>query len=507
MGHFARAATKAGLGYPNPGWAPPFGSAGLTVSGVPLTYEMAMGVSAFTAGIRLIAEDIASLPIIVYRRLDKGKERAPEHFAYGLLHDSPNPEMTAMVFKETGVGHMYSWGNWFAEKELNGSGATRHLWPLRPDRMTVETDSGKRIYKYRLPNGTGIVLPAERVFHVPGFGFDGLVGYSRVKLMRRQIEGALAVEEYGLRTFSTGARPGVVIRHPLQLSNGAKTNIVNSWDERHAGLSNAERTAILDEGMDIETLGFSMQDAQFLESRHFSVEEIARGLRLSPHKLSDLSRATFNNIEELNIEHAVGTLGPPIARIDQQINKDIIADPDFFAEHLLDALMRGKTLDRYTAYRMASGGVAWMNGDDIRDKENMNPMPDGQGQVYLAPLNTSPIDLLAEAVTANSGKADEAMVELAERDVEARKEFNAAIAALARSAPQLTIAKGAIQNDIHAPAVTVEAPPAANVTVNAPEQAPPVVNVTVEAPKPTTRTVSRGDGTIIGTITEVPDGE
>jgi len=405
MGLFAKAA-KTAIGYPAPGWSPPgYGSlSSKTIAGGPMTYDMAMSVGAFTAGIRLIAEDGAHLPLITYKRLDpKGKERALNHPAYSLLHDSPNPEMTAMVWRETGIGHLYAWGNWYAEKELNGNGVTARLWPLRPDRMAVSVDrtTGKRVYDYRLPDGTMVRIPATRIFHVPGFGFDGLVGYSRLALMRRALESAMAVEEYGLRTFTSGAQPGVTIKHKMQLTKEAKQNIATSWDEAHRGLSNAQRTAVLDEGMELDQIGFPPEDAQFLESRRFSVEEIARGLRLSPHKLSDFSRATFSNIEEANIDYVVGTLGPTLVRIEQQINKDIIADPRYFAEHLLDALLRGKTLERAQAQqvRIQSGTLS---PDEAREMENQNPIADGQGDVYLAPLNMSPLDQLAAAVAARS---------------------------------------------------------------------------------------------------------
>lgn len=404
MGIFAKAAMKAAVGYPNPGWAPPGGMVNDSIA-TPVNADTAMGVNAFTAGIRLIAEDIASMPLITYKRLAKGKERAPEHPAYHMLHDAPNPEMTSMVFRETGIGHLYSWGNWYAEKEFNGQGVPIRLWPLRPDRMKVEIDrdTGKRVYKYRLPNGTGVILPARNVFHVPGWGFDGLIGYSRITLMRRSLEAAMVAEQYGLRMLANNSSPGVTIMHKEQLSKVAKKNIAESWDETHAGLTNAQRTAVLDEGMTIEHTGFSPEDSQFYEGRVLTVIEVARGLRLAPHKLSDLTNAHFTNIEESNIDHVVGTLGPPSTRIEQQIGKDIIGDPQYFAEHLFEIHMRGKTLDRYNAYRIASNGAAWMNADDIRERENLNPLPDDQGQVYLAPLNMTPVELLAEAVTATNG--------------------------------------------------------------------------------------------------------
>src|SRR3990172_7821780 len=347
MGKFAAVAMKAaGIGWPNVGWQPPGGMMPNDSIATTVNQSTAMGVGAFTAGIRLIAEDIASMPLITYERLEKGKRRAPEHPAYAMLHDAPNPEMTSMVFRETGIAHMYSWGNWYAEKELNGLGVPVRLWPLRPDRMTPEWKDGKRIYKYVLPDGSGVVLPANRVFHVPRWGFDGLIGYSRVTLMRRALEGAIVASEYGLRTLANDARPGVTIKHPQQIGAAAKKNIADSWDERHSGLSNAQRTAVLDEGMTIEETGFSPEDAQFLESKQWSLVEVAQGLRLAPHKLSDFTRATFSNIEEANIDHVVGTLGPPCVRIEQQVNKDILGPGRFFAEHLMEGLLRGKFVDR-----------------------------------------------------------------------------------------------------------------------------------------------------------------
>ena len=389
MGHFAKAAAKAaGVGWPNPGWQPPVGWTGESIA-VTVNQNTAMGVGAFTAGIRLIAEDIASMPLITYERLDKGKRRAPEHPAYAMLHDAPNPEMTSMVFRETGVGHMYSWGNWYAEKELDGQGVPVRLWPLRPDRMTVERKDGVRWYKYLLPDGKGVVLPARNVFHVPGWGFDGIVGYSRVTLMRRALESAIVTTEYGLRTMANDARPGVVILHPQQVDKKARENIANSWDERHAGLSNAQRTAVLDEGMKLDQVGFSPEDAQFLGSKQWSLVEVAQGLRLAPHKLSDFTRATFSNIEEANIDHVVGTLGPPCIRIHQQINKDIIADPRYFAEHLMEGLLRGKFKERVEGeVQLRLNGLA--TEEELREVENRNPLTDEERRGLLLPLNSIP---------------------------------------------------------------------------------------------------------------------
>ena len=508
---------KANIGYPTVGWAPPGGYAGDNIV-TSVTHESAVqGINTFSAGIRLIAEDIASMPLIVYERLANGKRRAPEHPAYTMLHDAPNPEMTSMVFRETGIGHLYSWGDWFAERELNGVGTTVRLWPLRPDRMTVTlSDAGKREYRYRLPDGTGAIIPANRIFHVPGFGFDGLRGYSRVKLMRRALEAAVTVEEYGLRTFANGAQPGVVIRHKEQLPPAAKLNIAASWDAAHSGLSNAQRTAVLDEGMELDQIGFPPQDAQFLDSRLFSVVEIARGLRLAPHKLSDMSRATFSNIEESNIDHVVGTLGPPAMRIEQQINKDIIGDRRYFVEHLFDQHLRGRMVDRVAAeVQLRLNGLA--TEDELRAIENRNPLTDEERRGLLVPLNSIPAssyDAHGMTVAANANAAgvlaragyDPAAVLVAfnlpaiphtgflpvtvqtepllGKDTEPDEikeakapEFHMHVDAGAfvneiHTAP-VTIAKGAVQLDVKSPDVTIQ---------------PADVRVNIEAPKSIKRT-------------------
>lgn len=385
---------KQGIGYPNRGWAPPMGSAGRSITDIIVNADTAMTVGAFHAGVRLIAEDIASLPLSVFQKQDKARLIVTNHPSYAAIHHAPNPEMTAMVWRETMVGHLLTWGNCYSEKELNGLGQTVRLWPLRPDRMVVEREPGSdlRIYKYRLPNGQQVILPASRVFHVPGFGFDGLVGYSRIRMARRSLENAIAIEEYGLRTFANGAQPGVAIKHKEQLSKEAKKNIAESWDEQHQGLSNVQRTAVLDEGMELDQIGFPPEDAQFLDSKRHSVEEVARWLRLSPHKLSDMSRATFSNIEESNIDYVVGTLTPVMVRFEQQIDKDVLGAP-FYAKHNAAALMRGNAKSRAEFYQiMTNSGL--MTDEEARAFEDLDPLSPEDRQHVRWPLNSVPLSSL-----------------------------------------------------------------------------------------------------------------
>jgi HK97 family phage portal protein len=380
---------KQGLGWPNPGWAPPPG-ASRGITDILVTNDTALTVSAFHTGVRLIAEDIAGLPLNIFRKDGPRRIEAPSHPSYTALHASPNPEMTAMVWRETMIGHYLTWGNAYSEKEFNALNQVVRLWPLRPDRMKVERDdAGGRVYKYRLRSGEQVILPQRNVFHVPGFGFDGLVGYSRLTMARRALENAIAIEEYGLHTFASGGQRSVVIKHAQQLSTEAKQNIVASWEKNHSGLENAQRTGILDEGMDLEEVGFPPEDAQFIESKKHSVEEIARWLRLAPHKLSDFSRATFSNIEESNLDHVTSTLMPIGNRFEQQYDKDVLGGGAFYTKHNFAALLRGNSKDRAEFYK-AMREIGVYTDDEIRAFEDMNPLTDEDRQRVLWPLNSVP---------------------------------------------------------------------------------------------------------------------
>ena len=381
----SRLARKAG--YPDTGWAPPGGWARTAYTGEVITEDKANTVAAWFAGVRAIAQDVSTLPLITYRRSGDARDRAYDHPMYHILHDAANPQMTSVVFRETLQGHLLTWGNGYAERELDLAGRTIALWPLRPDRMTVTLDGGKRKYEYQVRSGTApIELDPARVFHIPGMGFDGLIGYSILTMARETLGQTTALREYGGRVLQNDARPGVILRHPSTLSPDAKKNITASWEDQHGGFSNAGRTAILEEGMDVTTLGLPRQDMLFVEAQKWQVAEVARWLRLAPHKIGDLERATFSNIEEQNIDHVSSTLRPWCTRWEQQIDKDLLPEPDVFAEHLMDAALRGKTLDRYQAYAVAVQNKA-MTPNEWRGFENWNPVEWGEDPI-LTPNNS-----------------------------------------------------------------------------------------------------------------------
>jgi len=399
MGLFAtRWSERKGVGYPAIGWQPTTNWNRVTTTGQYISEDKANTVAAWYAGIRRIAQDVSTLPLIVYRRVGRSKHRAMDHPLYRVLHDSPNPEMTSVVFRETLQAHVLAWGNGYAEKELDRGNRVKYLWPMRPDRMTVGYDqNGKRVYDYVMkPGAAPTRLSAERVFHIPGLGFDGLVGYSLLTLARETLAGILGLREYDNRVLANDARPGVILTHPETLSQLARENIEKSWEDRHGGFSKAGRMALLEEGMTVTALTLPRDDMLFIEDAKWQVAEIARWIGIAPHKIGDLERATFSNIEEQNIDHVSSTIQPWCTRWEQQINKDLLTEPDVFAEHLMDAALRGKTLERYQANALAVDKLA-LTPNEWRERENQNPVPWGDEPVR-GPNNTAPEPVPAQEV-------------------------------------------------------------------------------------------------------------
>jgi HK97 family phage portal protein len=370
-----------------PGWVIR-GYGNQTVTGKNVDTESALGVPAVLAAISMLAEDTASLPLITYERLKpRGKRRADDFYLYSLLHDAPNPEHTSMVYREFIMGHLLGWGNHYSQKIYDNAGNLSQLWPLRPDRMRVYRENGKRFYEYTLQSGQRRLFTSDEIMHIPGFGFDGLVGYSKITLDRNAIALALSTEEFGGKFFENDARPGVVLLHPKAMKDVAYERLKESWNDQYSGSGNSHKMAILEEGLDIKEIGVPPQDAQYIELRKFQIEEICRIFRIPPPMLQDLERATFSNIEQLSINYVTYSLRPSLVRIEQGMSKDLmttIQRQKYFVEHLVDSLLRGDTAVRYSAYNTGRMG-GWLSVNDIREYENQNPI-DG-GDDYLTPLN------------------------------------------------------------------------------------------------------------------------
>lgn len=232
------------------------------------------------------------------------------------------------------------------------------------------------------------------MLHIPGFGFNGLVGLSPIAVARQAIGLGLAAEEFGARFFGNGTNLGGVVKHPGKLSDQAAKNLRSSINETYSGLGQSHRVMLLEEGMDFVKVGIPPEDAQFLETRKFQVEEIARIFRVPPHMIGELSRATFNNIEHQSIEFVVHTIRPWLVRWEQVMKWKLFLPSErksFFAEFVVDGLLRGDIKNRYAAYAIGRQN-GWLSADDIREMENLNPLPDGQGQIYLVNGNMVPIN-------------------------------------------------------------------------------------------------------------------
>jgi HK97 family phage portal protein len=367
---------------------------GVVSSGVAVSPEGSLRYSTVLACVRVLAEGVASLPCLLYeRREENGREakrRAREHPLYGLLHDAPNGVQTALEFFEVGMAHLALWGNFYAEIEWGPRGEVQALWPLAPWRVTPHWSREGKAYKLELDSAPAKTFADYQVLHIPGFGYDGVAGKSLISLAKETVGLGMAAERYGATVFGNGAVPGGVLRHPGELSDKAYDRLVASWAERHQGLSNAQRLAILEEGMEYVKIGIPPEDAQFLETRKFQRSEIAAIFRVPPHMIGDLERATFSNIEHQSVEFLTNSLAPWLRRWEQRILRSLLIGAErqrFYAEFLVDALLRGDTQTRYAAYAIGRQW-GWLSVNDIRQRENMNPV-DG-GEEYLVPMNMAP---------------------------------------------------------------------------------------------------------------------
>ncbi|MGL5973053.1 MAG: phage portal protein, partial [Oscillospiraceae bacterium] len=305
---------------------------GGTTSGKAVTERSSMQMTAVYACVRILSETVAELPIHIYRYKDDGdpsraggKEKAFDHPLYRLLHDEPNPEMSSFVFRETLMTHLLLWGNAYAQIIRNGKGDVVALYPLMPNKMTVDRDEhGQLYYQYNRSNdeaptmkGITVRLSPSDVLHIPGLGFDGLVGYSPIAMAKNAIGMAIACEEYGAKFFANGAAPGGVLEHPGTIKDPHRVR--EAWQSQFGGSGNANKIAVLEEGMKYTPIGISPEQAQFLETRKFQINEIARIFRVPPHMVGDLEKSSFSNIDQQSLEFVKYTLNPWVVRWEQSI--------------------------------------------------------------------------------------------------------------------------------------------------------------------------------------------
>lgn len=367
---------------------------GRTTSGKPVNERTAMQTTAVYACVRILAEAVASLPLHVYEYQDDGgKKLVHDHPLYYLLHDEPNPEMTSFVFRETLMSHLLIWGNAYAQIIRDGAGRVLGLYPLLPDKMEVQRDDKGNIYYVYSRNSDenptfkeygNIKLKAEDVLHIPGLGFDGLIGYSPIAMAKNAVGMTLACEEYGASFFANGANPGGVLEHPGVLKDPSKVR--ESWNSVYRGVSNAHKIAVLEEGMKYQQIGIPPEEAQFLDTRKFQINEIARLYRIPPHMVGDLDKSSFSNIEQQSLEFVKYTLDPWVIRWEQSLQRSLLLPGEkgkYFIKLNVDGLLRGDYQSRMNGYAVGRQN-GWFSANDIREMENMNPIPDEEGgNLYL----------------------------------------------------------------------------------------------------------------------------
>ena len=384
---------------------------GPSSAGKTVTERSSMQTTAVYACVRVLSEAVASLPLHLYRYDDKGsKVKATDHPLYFLLHDEPNEEMTSYVFRETLMTHLLLWGNAYVQIIRNGRGEVIGLYPLMPNRMRVDRDEkGKIYYEYQWTQSDAptmkestVKLSPREVMHIPGLGFDGLVGYSPIAMAKNAIGLSMACEEYGSKFFANGAAPGGVLEHPGVLKDPEKVR--DSWQAAFGGSANANKVAVLEEGMKYAPISINPSEAQFLETRKFQIDEIARIFRIPPHMIGDLEHATFSNIEEQSLEFVTYVLQPWLSRIESAISRSLLMPEEkkeLFARFNVDGLLRGNYQSRMQGYATGIGN-GFMCVNDVRRLENMDLVPPEEGgDLFL--VNGSMVPLMNAGAAYKNG--------------------------------------------------------------------------------------------------------
>jgi len=385
---------------------------GGTASGKAVNERTAMQTSAVYACVRVLSESLAGLPIHVYERKgDGGKILRIDHPLYSILHDEPNTEMTSFVFRETLMSHLLLYGNAYAQVVRNGRGYPIALYPLLPDRVSVERSKradikGEIIYTYRTDKGE-VKLRKGEILHVPGLGFDGLIGYSPIQMAKDAIGMTLAAEEYGSKFFANGATPGGVLEHPNTIKDIQR--VKDSWNAEYQGPGNANKVAILEEGMKYHAIGIAPEQAQFLESRKFQIAEIARIFRVPLHMIGDLDKSSFSNITQQSLEFVMYTLNPWVRRWEDSLQSALLLPGEknrFVIRFNVDGLLRGDYKSRMDGYAVGRQN-GWLSANDIRALEKMNLIPAEEGgDLLLVNGNLMPLVSRMNAGMDNNGKEE-----------------------------------------------------------------------------------------------------
>ncbi len=374
---------------------------GSSSAGKSVNERSAMQMTAVYSCVRILAEAVAGLPLHFYKYVENGsKVKAIDNPLYHLLHDEPNPEMSSFVFRETLMTHLLLWGNAYAQIIRNGKGEVIALYPLMPNKMQVDRDENGVIYyiyqrstdEAKTMEGTTVYLRKEDILHIPGLGFDGLVGYSPIAMAKNAIGLAIATEEYGAKFFANGAAPSGVLEHPGTIKDPSRLR--ENWNSTFGGSSNSGKVAVLEEGMKYTPISISPEQAQFLETRKFQINEIARIFRVPPHMVGDLEKSSFSNIEQQSLEFVKYTLDPWVIRWEQSLARCLLKPEEkkqYFFKFNVEGLLRGDYQSRMSGYATARQN-GWMSANDIRELENLDKLSKEEGgDLYLINGNMLPL--------------------------------------------------------------------------------------------------------------------
>lgn len=400
MAEFVRAYTVGPLTSRSPELAKYFGGGGPSMAGVSVTEHNITSVSAVWAAVGLIADDVASLPLMLYKRLPTGgKDKFESHPLYRLLHDEPNPEMTSMVLRRTLQAHALIWQNAYAEIERDKVGRPIALWPLVPESVRVARNSSRAlVYVVNNPGGGEVTIQASDMIHLVGRSHDGTVGSSLVEKAKESIGLALAAEQFGATFFGNGATFGGVISFkgpkPTEMSD---ENYRQQLEARHQGVKRAHKLLALYNDASYTETGVEPNSAQFLETRTFQIREVARWFKIPPHKLADLADATFSNVEQMNTEYYTSAIRPWLVLWEQELTRKLVSRLERsqqFIEHSIEGFLRGDTAAR-SAFYTSLFNIGAITINEVRGYENLDPLPGGD-QAFVQVNNLMPLDKVNE---------------------------------------------------------------------------------------------------------------
>ena len=378
-----------------------------SLSGETVTEETALTYSAFWNAITLLAGPLGSMPLHLIQKKGKTKENAIDQSLYHVLHTQYNPYMTAMAGRECLASHVLTWGNGYAEIIRNGYGDVSELWPIPPNRVIPTMEGGDLVYKIRVANEE-ITLQREKILHIPGLGFDGFIGYSIVAMARKSIGLGMAMETFGSKYFGDGTHPSGIITHLNQLKDPkAMRQAIN---EVYSGLGNAHRLMLLEEGMDFKSVGIQPEDSQFLQSRQFQITDMARWANLPVHKLKEMTKSSFNNIESENASYVVDSLLPWFIRFEQNYNMQLLSKTQkkqgLYFKHNFEGLLRANSKDRALYYKLMIGSGI-MTPNEVREKEDFNPSEDPLADELFMPTGLIPLSKFEDYLAKNTEKQTE----------------------------------------------------------------------------------------------------